>query len=144
MSRTLLIVPRGGMAEEHGAEAIDVDRQVLGHELEELLMSGSELGGAPHRKAVVSETHVDPMRHAQQFSVGVAADQDDAVAEAGEAVEHFRRLRSPRVVPGHDDQLGPLDRGLSEHPVQRGEHAVDVGEDGDGRRCGTVMPREAA
>ncbi|UUK64813.1 hypothetical protein LRE50_11005 [Clavibacter sepedonicus] len=140
----LLVVPRGGMAQEDRPEAVHVEGDPLGHALQELLMDGCQLGGAPHGQGIVGQTNVDALRHPQQLPVGVATDQDRPVAESEQTVEHLRRLRSPHVVPSDDDQLGPLDRGFPEHPVERPEHAVEVGEDGDGRRHATTVAREAA
>jgi hypothetical protein len=47
------------------------------------------------------------------------------------------------VAPGRDDQLGRAHGRLRQHGVERGQYAVDVGEDGDGRGHGSIFAESA-
>ena len=83
-------------------------------------MLGYELCRSPDRERVVGEANVDAARHLEQFPVSVAANEDRPVTERRETVEDLRRLRTPGVVSGDDDQLSVGDRGLGKHVLQRG------------------------
>jgi len=136
-----LIVSGRGVTKANRAEAVDLDRDLLGHCYQQLLMVRLELRCAPDRQGVVGEADVDPVRHLEQFAVRVSAHQDRSVSQGSEAVEHLGRLRAPGVVAGDDDELGIRDLGLVKDPLQGGEHAVDVGEHRDRRDHVSTMPR---
>lgn len=129
------------MAEPHRAEAVDLDRDLLGHRFQQLLMVRPELRCTPDRQEVVGEADIDPSRHLEQLAVRVSAHQDRSVSQGSEAVEHLGWLRTPRVVTGDDDQLGVGDRRLDEDTLQRREHTVDVGEHRHRRDHASTMSR---
>lgn len=107
-------------------------------------MLGLELRRSPDRERVVGEANVDAARHLEQFPVGVAANEDCPVTERPETVENLRRLRTPGVVSGDDDQFSVGDRGLGEDVLQRGQHSVNVGEHRNCRDHTSTMPRASA
>lgn len=74
-----LIVSGRGVTKANRAEAVDLDRDLLGHCYQQLLMVRLELRCAPDRQGVVGEADVDPVRHLEQFAVRVSAHQDRSV-----------------------------------------------------------------
>jgi hypothetical protein len=57
-------------------------------------------------------------RNAHEVSVRVAANQEGAIAEGTEAVQHFARLGSGGDVARDDDEIGSSDVGLGQHRLQ--------------------------
>ena len=90
-----------------------------------------ELSGRPRRDRV-GDLGRGATGECDQLTVGVAAYEGDAVAERRKPVEHLDGLRSGGVVPRHDEPPCRGDGRLREHRVENGQHAVDVGEYGDG------------
>ncbi|GAA3311010.1 hypothetical protein GCM10020295_79620 [Streptomyces cinereospinus] len=76
----------------------------------------------------------------EEFTVGVAADPDDAVAETDQQVEDLGRLRAGGDVAGQHDAIGGAYFWFGEHGLQGGQDSVDVGQDGysvqHGHHCG--------
>ena len=64
----------------------------------------------------------------------------DPIAEAEQPVEGLRRLRPGGDVAGQDDAFGVADVRLGQHRVERREHGVDVGKDGDGSGHHGLLP----
>ena len=76
-----------------------------------------------------------------ELAVGVAADQQDPVAERDQRVEHLDRLGAGREVAGDDHELGVLHRRLGQHGEQHRQHAVHVGQQRHRHRSGIPSPR---
>jgi predicted lipid-binding transport protein (Tim44 family) len=53
-----------------------------------------------------------------QFTVGVAAHEQHAIAQVEQAIKDRHRLRSGRVVTGDNDQVGFRELGLIQHRLQ--------------------------
>jgi hypothetical protein len=80
----------------------------------------------------------------EEFTVGVAADPDDAVAERGQSVEDLGRLRTGGDVAGEHDAIGGTHLWFGEHGLQGGQDSVNVGQYGysvqHGHHCGMRSP----
>ena len=89
----LLVVARGGVAEDDRAEIVDLERDRVGQAGQPVHVVGGKLARGPRRNGVANVVdHAAGQVH--EFPVRVAAHPGDAVAEAEQPVE---RLRSAGV-----------------------------------------------
>lgn len=83
----------------------------------------AELFGCPGSDRVGDRVALPPAVF-KEFAVGVAADPDDAVAEAGQQVENLGRLWAGGDVAGEHDEICGADVWFGEHCLQGRQDSV--------------------
>ena len=127
----LLIVARGGMAEQDVAEPRQLQGQLLGHSGQEFEMGRRQLCCTPDGEGIIIEPDVQAVGHLQELTVCVAAEENCTIAKIDEPVQHFSRLRAPGMVARDHYQFGGLYCWFREDLLQSRKHPMDVGEHRD-------------
>jgi hypothetical protein len=97
---------------------------------QQLEVGRTQLSRGP-RDHLVGNLQLLTARECHQFPVGISTDQEHALTQRAEPVQHRDRLRPGGEITGHDDEVGGGDVRFGEHRVERGQHPVEIREDGD-------------
>jgi hypothetical protein len=122
------------VAEQHGSEARDVQRDRMGQRRQPLDVAGAQLPRGPRCDRVGNRRVAAPGPR-PQFAVGIATHPHDAVTERVEPIEHRDRLGAGGDVAREDDAVHRHDIGFGEHGLECGQDTVDVRQH-RGRRNG--------
>ena len=76
----------------------------------------------------------------KKFTVSVAADPGNAIAEAKEPIKNLARVRPGRCIAQHDDTIGSRDVLLGQNRFECRKHTMDVGQDGNALRHRYSLP----
>ena len=123
------------MAEEHVAEAVDVDRgerRQRAHPVETRLIEHACSPVGARRPDVVGVdprgAGVEAQPRLDQLALAVAADRDRAVVQRAHGVDGLAGERPSRDVTADDDQIDVESLDLRQHRDQRSVVAMDVVE----------------